>query len=111
VTATITPLLTEAQWMTQVIDYAHLRHWYVAHIGRAQTPNGRWLTPVQADGKGFPDLLMVRDTRMVVAELKAKRGYATSNQRTWLELLDHVTGVEAFLWRPNDFQEVREVLA
>lgn len=100
--------VTEAAWQAQVIDAANLLGWTVAHFRPARTKDG-WVTPVAAQGKGFPDLFMVRGDRVIAAELKSATGRVTPEQDQWLELLD-ATGTETYLWRPGDFDHVIEVL-
>ena len=100
--------MTEADFQRQVIDLARLYGWRCAHFRPAQNSHGQWRTPVAADGKGFPDLVLVRD-RVVFVELKAARGRATPEQREWLAALRHA-GVEAYLWRPRDFDDLHDVL-
>jgi len=52
---------------------------------------------------GFPDLVLVRDTRLVVAELKSTRGRYGPGQVEWLDAFNAVAGrVEAVTWRPAD---------
>lgn len=42
---------------------------------------------MQADGAGFPDLILVRRGRVVACELKADRGQLTDQQHDWLRAL------------------------
>lgn len=100
--------MSEEQWSEQVIAYASLRSWLVAHFRPARTAHG-WRTPVSADGKGFPDLVLVRD-RAVLVELKSVKGTLTEEQARWLEALKRAD-VEHYLWRPTDWPEVERVLA
>lgn len=101
--------LSEADFMAQVIELAHLYRWRVAHFRAAMTSRG-WRTPVQADGAGFPDLLLLRGSRIVAAELKRERGSRpTDDQLAWLAAFAEA-GVESFLWRPADFDQIVEVL-
>jgi hypothetical protein len=96
------PQITEKEFMGQVLDLARMFGWRVAHFRPALTSRG-WRTPVQADGAGFPDLLMARGSRLVAAELKREKGSATTpDQDAWLAALA-AAGCEAFLWRPSDF--------
>lgn len=60
---------------------------------------------------GFPDLLMVRGERLIAAELKGPRGTVSPEQLVWLDKLGQVPGVEAYLWRPNDWDAALRVLA
>lgn len=102
---------TEAQFQSAVIDYAHLRQWRAAHFRPAMIRTGRWVTPVQADGAGFPDLILVRGHRLVAAELKVGRNRATTAQLDWLGALGHVEGVEAHVWHPQDWELIERTLA
>lgn len=106
---------TEAEWQATVIDYAHLTGWRVAHFRPAKTERG-WRTAVSADGKGFPDLTLVRRGRLIFVELKAERGRLTPEQIEWLTALEvcalaRAEGLEVYCWRPSDWDAVREVLA
>lgn len=118
--------LTEAQWQEQVLGMARLFGWRCAHFRSARTEKG-WRTPVQADGAGFPDLVLVRGTELIFAELKANRGRATEAQHEWVNALAHVAaavaGVEycddwevgkprmnVYFWRPRDADAVERRL-
>lgn len=59
---------------------------------------------------GFPDEVLVRPPRLVFAELKSARGRLKPEQEAWLEMLRQVPGVEVFVWRPGDMEEIVEVL-
>lgn len=99
--------LAEKDWQRQVIDLARMLHWRVAHFRPAMTKHG-WVTPVAADGKGWPDLLLVRD-RVIAAELKADAGALSDDQRLWLAALERA-GIEVHVWRPADAQIVLQTL-
>jgi len=62
---------------------------------------------------GFPDRVLVRDRRVIFAELKREKKVATpltDEQRRWLDALAGA-GCECYLWRPSDFEEVGRVLS
>lgn len=99
--------ITEQEFQQQVIDLGHLLGWRVAHFRPAQTAKG-WRTPATADGKGFPDLVLVRE-RVIFAELKTDRGKLTDDQAAWLAALAHA-GAEAYIWRPSEFDAVEHHL-
>ncbi len=101
--------LKEADWQKQVIDLARLRGWRVAHFRPAMTKRGNWVTPVAADGKGFPDLTLARKGRVIFAELKSDTGRLGPEQKLWLQELEG-DQVEAYMWRPRDWDTVMEVL-
>jgi hypothetical protein len=92
--------MSEAELSDSVIELGHLFGWRLAHFRPARTARG-WVTPVAADGKGYPDLCMVRD-RIVFAELKSDNGALTVEQQDWLHALG-AAGVERYVWRPSDW--------
>ena len=64
--------ISEAELQKAVIAAARAQGWRVAHFRPAQVRPGRYVTPVDADGAGFPDLVLCRGDRLVFAELKAQ---------------------------------------
>lgn len=106
--------MSEAQLQSAVLDLAQLLGWKCAHFRPAQTQTGRWVTPVAADGVGFPDLVMVRGGTIVFAELKSARGRVSLSQEMWLSELAHCSQstVITCVWRPADWLsgEVEAVL-
>lgn len=102
------PVLSEAQFQKQVIQLAHYSGWLVAHFATAPTQSGQWATPIRADGRGFPDLVMVRE-RVIFAELKAQRGEVRPAQKNWAQCLTKASQ-EIYLWRPSDMDQIQEVL-
>lgn len=100
--------MTEDDLKAQVLDLAAAHGWRVAHFRPARTQQG-WRTPVEADGRGWPDLVLVRE-RVIFVELKAERGSLSADQRAWLEALTEA-GAEVYVWKPRHFEEIRETLA
>lgn len=101
---------TEAQFQSRVMEYASLRGWQWLHIQRAQNAQGYWRTPVQGLlGRGWPDLFMVREGKLLAAELKGDKTPLTSSQGAVLDLL-HLAGVEVHIWRPEDWDRIMEIL-
>jgi hypothetical protein len=94
-------------WEGTVIDLARLLKWRVAHFRPARTAKG-WRTPVQADGAGFPDLVLVRD-RVIYAELKSETGRLSTDQEAWRDAILGAGGLW-YCWRPSDWPEVVAVL-
>ena len=62
-------------------------------------PNGRWITPVSGDGVGFPDLVLVRETNIICAELKSNKGKPSKAQLSWLAAL-RKAGCLCVVWSP-----------
>jgi len=101
--------LTEAAFQRQVIQLAKLRCWRCAHFRPALTKDGRWRTAVQADGAGFPDLILLRGARCIAAELKVGKNKPTPEQHEWLAAF-HLAAVENYIWRPENWDQIMEVL-
>ena len=117
------PPITEAQFQKQIIQLAKLCGWRVAHFRsvRVQSKNGwtRWQTPVQADGVGFPDLVLVHPKRRMLAFIEVKRSLKenlSSEQRAWLEDLfaaseyDRIYRWVTDIWRPEEWPEIEKFL-
>lgn len=100
--------LTGRELQHSVIDLARRTGWKVAHTPPVSTERG-WRTAVAADGKGFPDLLLVRD-RIIVAEIKGS-DRLSPEQREWLSAF-RLAGVPAYVWTPKEWAsgEVERVL-
>ena len=97
------PLMSEAELQTAFIELAQLFGWRIAHFRPAMTSKG-WRTPVEADGKGFPDVIAVRGTRCLAVEFKSARGRLSKDQVDWLDAFEQVHGVEQYVFRPDDWR-------
>ena len=103
--------MTETEHQNQIIDLAHLYGWKVAHFRPAWSRDGkRCMTAVQADGTGWPDLTLVKGSRLIFAEVKSDKGKVSSAQAGWLTDLKMTGHAEVYLWRPEDWSEIQEVL-
>lgn len=102
--------ITEADWSKRVLDAAKLFGWRIAHFRPAQTSKG-WRTPVQGDGRGWPDLVLLRPPRLILAELKSDSGRVSLDQSNWIAQLAEVPGIEVYIWRPSDWEDVYTTLA
>lgn len=94
--------LTESQFLDQVIDAAHYCGWLAHHSRPAWTSKG-CRTPIQGD-KGAPDLLLAKNGRVILAELKADGGKLTPEQLQWRK----ESG--SFVFYPSDFDRIVEIL-
>jgi hypothetical protein len=95
--------MTESELLNAVLDLARVFGWRTAHFRAALTRHG-WRTPVQGDGAGFPDLVLVRGSRVIAIELKSDTGNLTDEQRIWLDALSDA-GVLAVVWRPEHWRD------
>ena len=99
-----TPIISEAdfqEWWRHLMDlYGYVNY----HTHRSiQSPSG------------FPDNVAVRldpKPRLVFAELKTdeKESQPSIDQWIWLKILQHIPGVECFLFRPSDRDEIERLM-
>lgn len=82
--------MLEADLQSQVIAIAKTFGWLCFH------PRN-----MLGSEAGWPDLTMVRNGRLIFAELKREAGKTTPAQDKWLAELK-TTGADTFLWRPSD---------
>jgi hypothetical protein len=99
---------TEEQFQRTVEDYARLMKWRIAHFRPARTATG-WKTAVSGDGRGFPDLVLVRGKRVVYIELKSEKGRLSADQAAWITALQGAKQ-ECYVFHPSDWGELSEVL-
>jgi hypothetical protein len=90
-TADLARTMGEGVLLSRVRQVAQLRQWLGYHTHRSDRSDA-----------GFPDLVLVRDERVIYAELKTERGRVTPEQRRWLDTLAGA-GVEVYLWRPAHY--------
>jgi len=106
--------MNEADFLKSVIDLAHAYKWKVIHFRSALRKDGTYQTPVQGDGVGFPDLILVRE-RVIFAELKSETGKISEAQVEWITALNVATqekmsGGNTYIWRPSDWDQIVEIL-
>ena len=77
---------SEATFQREVIKLARAHGWLVHAQRPARTKRG-WATAIQGD-PGFPDLVLVRQRRIIFAELKTETGRLPGDQRAWLGALE-----------------------
>jgi VRR-NUC domain len=101
--------LTGRELQRAIIDTARRLGWKVAHTPPVHTERG-WRTAVAADGKGFPDLVLVRD-RVVWAEIKGDTDRLRSEQDEWIAAL-RMADAEVYVWTPDRWRsgEVEQIL-
>ncbi len=102
--------LSEAQFQRNVVEWAKVYGWQVHGERPGRYSDGRWATMVQGVA-GFPDLILVRPPRLVIAELKVAKNKPTLLQNVWLELLALVPGVEVHVWRPEQWSTILATLS
>ena len=134
--------LTEGAWQAQVVGLARLYAWRLIYHapagghGSRSAGTRRVASEQLPEGGGFPDLVLIKGPRLVVAELKSRTGRLRPGQADWLDAFRGVgiavaglveecnlgrqrdcfgdlidpPRVEAYLWRPADWPNVHNVL-
>jgi len=95
----VPPPPDEATYQRQIVELAHYLGYVVAHFYALRTNHG-WKTPAAADGKGWPDLVLVSGVRhrTIFAECKGPTGTLTREQKWWRDHLQEA-GNEWYLWK------------
>lgn len=93
------PRILEKQWQGTVVKAARLLGWKVQfHWREKHSP------------AGWPDLTLVRGTRIICAELKRDGEKPTEAQEAWLATLRATGKIEVYVWKPADWPEVEATL-
>lgn len=98
--------ISEDDLLRAVLEMARVLGVKTAHFRPAQAKTGRWITPVQGDGKGWPDLVCCGKGAVLFRELKSEQGRLTPEQVVWLKVLGGA-GQDAKVWRPADLRSGR----
>lgn len=106
----IAKAMSESDLQDSIVELARINGWLVHHCRPGMNRRGQWATQIQGS-PGWPDLLLVRGTRILAIELKSARGRVEPEQTEWLDALEEA-GVVTFVWRPQDLLsgQVEQVL-
>lgn len=110
--------MSERAFQASILDLAGRLGWKSAHFHDSRRevtrPGGKKLVIGDKAAAGFPDLVLVRTHRMILAELKTELGKLSPAQSEWGELLAYFAemtdGVEYFVWRPAHWSLIERVL-
>jgi hypothetical protein len=91
-------LVTEREFMDTLIVVARQYGWLVYHT---------WSS--RHSVAGFPDLVLLRGNREVVAELKRVGKKPDKHQQQWIEAFQ-LAGRETFIWTPDDWDQIHQTL-
>jgi VRR-NUC domain len=95
----VRPRESERGFQEAVVALARLTGWLVYHTYDSRR-----------SAAGFPDLVLVRGSELVVRELKVDGGRVSPAQRRWLDALGGVETITAGLWTPADWSTVERML-
>lgn len=96
---------TESDFQEWLRQLAKVCGWLYFHVHRStHSPSG------------FPDTVLVRldpEPRLIFAELKTddlETSQPSIDQWIWLYWLQQIPGVECYLWRPSEKDEIEQLL-
>ena len=85
-------IVKESDFQSQVVALAKRLNWRCYHTHDSRKSE-----------KGFCDLVLVRDGRLIFAELKTDSGKLTPEQDEWLEALA-ACDAEVYEWHPAEWE-------
>ncbi len=89
---------SEKEFQARVVKLAKERGWKVYHTFDSRCSEA-----------GFPDLILLRSTRQIVAELKVGKNKMTKEQIEWLGAFG-IARAEAYLWTPSCWSDIVKTL-
>lgn len=91
--------MLEAEWQAKVVEpILRMYNWTFYHTHDSRRSEA-----------GFPDLVAMRRTRLLVAELKIGKRQPTPAQQKWLDMFT-IVGAEVYVWSPGDENRIVQVL-
>ena len=100
--------ITEKQFSHAIEDLLDICHWRWTHFRPARTVYG-WRTALSGH-PGFTDYVAVRPPRLLLLEAKSEKGRVSPAQEAWLHDLSLVETVDVHMWKPSQFEQIKEVL-
>lgn len=90
------------------LEFAATHHgWLWNHVRPLKVPGrgGKFITPAST---GFPDYVLVHPAwpRLLVLEIKTADGKASDKQKRWLNLLNRIDSIDAFIARPEHWPRI-----
>lgn len=99
--------MTGRELQKAIVQLGQTLGWTMAHFASVPVKYPgqpvRWLTPAQADGKGWPDIFAARE-RPIAIEVKGKGDKVRPAQKHWHTVL-RTCGIPVFVWGPDDWGE------
>lgn len=96
--------MSEEELLAAILDAAYLLGWRIHHDRRSDKA-------LQQGHAGFPDLVLVRNGRVMFLELKSDKGQLSEDQWAWHKALPIPShSVDVRVVRPGDLDDVIESL-
>jgi len=99
---------SEKDFSSAIEDLLDILGYKWCHFRPARTEHG-WRTALSGH-KGMLDYIAVKDGRFLVFELKSDTGKVSSEQQDWIDKLKNCKGIECYVWRPADWNELVRIM-
>jgi hypothetical protein len=97
--------IPEASVASVVEDLLTVGGWAWLHQRPARRAGEGWAAPVSGNAsKGWPDYFACRGGEAVAIEAKGSRGRLSPEQGEWLDRLNAVPGIDAYIVGPSDLE-------
>ncbi len=93
------PKITHADFQWQIVKYAKLCGWDYQY----------WWRTLKSP-KGFLDLVLVRQPRLIFAEIKIPPDVLSKEQQKWFNIWKQMPQVEVYIWKPDDWNDIEQIL-
>ena len=106
----------EATFQDDIAKHAQERGWMVMAVAPGSVRKRRLVTNFRYDGKGWPDMICIKQERMIVIECKARGIRALRpDQQKWqlafIGLEDANPGIEYHILNPIDWDKIEKIFA
>ena len=97
---------SEADWQRTICEALTLYGWHWNHVRRSVARRGtdgkpdQWMTTTSA--KGWPDLMALRDSWLLVIEVKGEKTPFGREQIDWLRRFSQLPSSRVWVLRPHD---------
>jgi hypothetical protein len=98
------PGILEKELQANILALCKQLRLRTAHFPPLLAPDGRWVTPLQGDAKGFTDLVIVGPGGVIFAEIKTNTGRVAPDQRAWHVDLE-AAGALVRVWRTRHWRD------
>ncbi len=94
------PSMTHREFSSEVQRIAEAFGYLVYFTWRS------WHSP-----SGYPDFNLCRPPRLIICELKTEEDTLTFKQKIWAEAFKQCPGLEYYLWKPSQLEDIVKILA
>lgn len=103
--------ISESHLEDWLLDLCQVTHWHTVHFRPAMLKDGRYVTPVAGQAKGYVDYSLFKPGHYpCLVELKSEDGISSPEQLAWGIILKQCKGVRYILVKPSNREELEAIL-